>query len=155
MLDTILTAILSSTFATAVSLFLGKTWIEARLKASIEHEYRMQLELFTRDLNRKEKVELVADLIAEYLKVPHGETVPREHRHLLNKLSFRASLWLPAELSIEIAKRLQNKRDAKSTEEILLMARKALIQDDSIDVEHITHWPPRLETKGDPVLVSP
>jgi hypothetical protein len=153
MVEEILTAVLSSVATTAILVFLGKTWLETRLKSSIEHEYKKQFELFARELDRKEKVELVADLMAEYLKVPAGETVTREQRFLLTKLSFKSSLWLPAELSIELSKRLQNSPTAKTHAEILLMARKSLIGDESLRAEHITHWGTNLETKGDPVIV--
>jgi hypothetical protein len=153
MLEALGVAILSSALTVAVLVFVGKGWFEARVKASIEHEYKKQFEVFSRDLDRKEKVELVADLMAEFLKVPKGERLDREQRLLLTRLSFRASLWLPGELAIELSKRLQNGPDAKSPFEILLMARKLLIGDESLGVEHITHWEPALEVRGDPLLI--
>ncbi len=72
MLQHVVVAILSSTFTVVIIAFLGRTWIEARLKSSIEHEYKKQFELFQRQLDRKQKIELVAELIAEYLKIPQA-----------------------------------------------------------------------------------
>jgi hypothetical protein len=57
----------------AVAVFLAKAWIEARISASIKHDYDQQLETFKKDLNKREKVELVAELFAEWIAVPPGE----------------------------------------------------------------------------------
>ena len=154
MLSEIFAAIVGSGVGVAAIVFFAKPWLEARLRSSIEHEYKRQFEIFSRELDRKDKIELVAELIAEYMKIPKGETVPREQRLLLTKLSFKASLWLPGELAIELSKQLQNLPEAKGPFAILLLARKMLIDDQSISAEHITYWRPELEKKGDPVLVA-
>jgi hypothetical protein len=62
--QSILTSILTTFFTVSLFVFLGKTWITARLKASIEQEYKKQFEFFKRELDQKQKVELVADLLA-------------------------------------------------------------------------------------------
>lgn len=152
MFEIVSSSILASICTIAVIGFLGRTWIQARLKASIEHEYKIQFELFQRELNQKQKVELVAELLAEYAKTPYGETVPREQRTLLNKLSFQASLWLPSELAIELGKRLQNKPDAKTPFELILIARRLLIGDASITVADVTWWDPSKEQRADPIF---
>jgi len=152
MLENIGVSILVSLCTVGVLGFLGRTWIQARLKASVEHEYKKQFELFQRELDQKQKVELVAELLAEYAKTPYGETIPREQRTLLNKLSFQAALWLPGELAIELGKRLQNKSDAKSPFELILIARRLLIGDTSITVGDITWWDPLKEQRADPVF---
>ena len=152
MLETILTSVTASATATVIIGFLGKTWIQSRIKASIEHEYKKQFALFTRELDRKEKIELVAELIGEYMKTPLGEVMEREQRLLLNKLSFKATLWLPSDLAIELSKRLQNLPDAKSPFELVLMARKALLNDESLKPEHVTIWSLEKELRADPVL---
>ncbi len=152
MLQHVVAAILSSTFTVVIIAFLGRTWIEARLKSSIEHEYKKQFELFQRQLDRKQKIELVAELIAEYLKIPQGEKVPREQRHVLNKLSFQATLWLPSELAIQLSARLQNLPNAKSPFELILLARQLLTDDSSLGHEHVTFWNVELEQRGDPIF---
>lgn len=152
MLESVLSSIVAAAATVSVLAFLGKSWIQARLKASIEQEYKKQFEFFKRELDQKQKVELVADLLAEYLKTPYGEPVTREQRTLLNKLSLQASLWLPSELAIELAKRLQNKPDAKTPFDLILLARRELTGDTSITSEHVTLWDMQREQKGDPVL---
>ena len=141
MFEVVGSSIFASICTTGILVFLGKAWIEARLKASIEHEYNKQFELFQRELNQKQKVELVADLLAEYLRTPKGEVVPREQRTLLNRLSFQATLWLPSELAKELGKRLQNAEDAKRPADLLLVARRLLINDTSLTVNNVTLWP--------------
>lgn len=152
MLETILTAVVSSSFAAGVIGLLARPWIETRVKSAIEHEYKQQFELFSRDLDRKDKIELVAHLLAEYTKTPQGEPLEREQRLLLNKLSFVSTIWLPAQLAIEVSKRLQNAKDAKTPYELMLLARKELLGDESLTVEHVTMWEPILEQRGDPVI---
>jgi len=152
MLEVILVTLGSGGISAFIVVFLARTWVETRIKASIEHEYQKQFAIFQLELERKQKVELVADLIAEYIKVPQGEVLPREQRHVLNKLSFQATLWLPRELAVDLSKRLQNKPDAKSPFEIILLARKLLTDDASLAPEHITYWDPNLEKRGDPVI---
>jgi hypothetical protein len=135
----------------SLSLFWQR-FCEARIRASIEHEYQKQFALFQRELDQKLKVELVADLLAEYMRTPQGDTMTREQRTQLNKLSFQASLWLPAELAMELSRRLQNQPEAKSPFELVLVARRLLIDDTSLGPEHVTFWNPTLEKKGEPVL---
>jgi hypothetical protein len=63
----------------------------------------------------------------------------------LNKLSFKTTLWLPAEVAIELSKRLQNKPDAKSPFDLVLMARRVHSEDTSLKPEHVTYWDAALE----------
>ena len=150
--ETVVASFLASAMSGAIVAFLLRTWVEARLKSSIEHEYKKQFELFQRQLDRQQKIELVAELLAEFIKIPVGEVVPREQRHLLNRLSFQSTLWLPPELAIQLSKRLQNHADAKSAFELILLARHLLTDDASLKLEHVTFWRPELEKRGDPVI---
>ncbi len=152
MIEVVISAFLASGLTATIVGLLAKAWLDARLKASIEHEYKKQFELYQRQLDQHQKVELVADLLGELLATPYGETVTREQRTKLNKLSFQASLWLPGELAIELSKRLQNQPDAKSPFEIMLIARRLLIGDTSIGVQHVTIWGSDRENKPDPIL---
>jgi len=137
-----------------VAVFLLRTWLAARITNSIKSEYDRQLEVYKRELDRKQKIELVSELLAEWIKHPKGEPVPKEQRTKLNKLSFQASLWLPKELAVELNKALQIRPDAKSIFEILLLARKQLLGDDSLTTDSVTFWKPELEQQGDPVLTT-
>lgn len=136
----------------SVVAFLAKTWIEARIAASIKHEYDQQLEQYKRGLDKRQKVELLAELFAEWIAVPPGEIVPKERRTRMNQLSFAAAIWLPAKVAVEMGKTLQQKQDAKSYFEVLLLARKELTGDESLALEDITYWGADLEKKGQPVI---
>ena len=144
MIETFFAALAGTSIAGAVVVFLTKTWIETRLKESIKHEYDQKLEQFKQALEasrlEKQKIELVSELIAEWMANPHGEIFSKEYRARLNRLSFQASLWLPSALAIELSKRLQNKPDAKSSWELVLFARRLLTGDSSLSVEHVTFW---------------
>ena len=87
-------------------------------------------------------------------KAPQREAIPKDQRTKLNKLSFQATLWLPTELAIEVGKALQNRQDAKSIFEILLLARKVLLDDETLPIDLTTFWEPRFEEKGDPIIAS-
>ena len=148
MLETVLSAVTASVIVNAIIIFLLKEWFTARLKASIDAEYKKQHELFSRELDKKEKVEIASELLAEWIRVPAGENLTREYRTNLNKLSFKCSLWLPPNLSKELAKKLQKKDDAKSIFEILLMARNELMDDKELSTEHVTYWGANKETQA-------
>lgn len=135
----VLTSLLAGGVAGSIVAFLLKTWIEARVKASIDHEYGRRLELFRRQLDEQQKIAVVSQLLAEWISFPKGELTPQQ-RIGLNRLSFEATLWLPAELAIALSKRLQNKPDAKGTVEILLLAREQLTGDSSLAPQHVTSW---------------
>lgn len=140
-----LQVLLSGGVGGAIAAFLLKIWIEARVSASIEHKYAQQLE-------RYKKVEIVAELFAEWIAVPVGEIVPKDRRTRMNQLSFAASLWLPATIVKEMSKRLQNQPNAKSYFEVLLLARKEILGDESLTPADITFWGAELEKKGQPVI---
>jgi hypothetical protein len=140
MLNLVLSSLIGGGVATALIIYFGRTWFEARLKAAIDFEYKKSFDLFQRQQNQKEKIEMVAELLAEYMRTPANEPVPRDQRVLLNKLSLRSSLWLPQDLALEIAKRLQNKPDALSPFELTLLARRKLTDDSSLTAEHVTIW---------------
>ncbi len=59
MLEVLATAISSGAISAVVVVFLGRAWVEARIKGSIEHEYQKQLVLFQQELDRKTKVALI------------------------------------------------------------------------------------------------
>jgi hypothetical protein len=149
MIETFFAALAGTSIAGTVVVFLTKTWIETRLKESIKHEYDQKLEQFKQALENsrleKQKIELVSELIAEWMANPPGEIFSKDYRTRLNRLSFQASLWLPSALAIELSKRLQNKPDAKTSWELVLFARRLLTGDSSLSVEHVTFWDAELE----------
>jgi hypothetical protein len=147
-----LLAVLAGAVGGSVVAFLAKTWIQARLVASIKHEYDQHLERYKRELDKRQKIELVAELFAEWIAVPKGEVVPKERRTRMNQLSFAAAIWLPSDLVVEMGNTLQAKPGAKSYFDVLLLARKELAEDESLKAENITFWGADLEKKGQPVI---
>ena len=63
MVETVISSIVASAVTTTILAYLAKSWFETRLRASVEHEYKKQFELFQRELNQRQKVELVAELL--------------------------------------------------------------------------------------------
>ncbi len=55
----------TSTVGGIVAIFLLRTWLSARITNSIKSEYDRQLEVYKRELDRKQKIELVSELLAE------------------------------------------------------------------------------------------
>ncbi len=149
MIETFLTSIVGSLTAIALLILVLKEWAITRLRASIDAEYERRHEDYKRNLYRIEKVELISELLSEWIKIPPDENIPREERTILNKLSFKCSLWLSPDLSKELSKVVQCLPGAKSLFQVLLMARNELIDDANIGAEHITCWDATHETKAD------
>jgi hypothetical protein len=157
MVETFFAAVAGTSIAGTIIVFLAKGWIETRLKESIKHEYDQKLAHFRHELEEKsfekQKIELVSELIAEWMAYPPGDTFSKEYRTRLNRLSFQASLWLPADLAIELSKRLQHKPDAKTSWELILFARRLLTGNSALGVEHVTFWGAEFEKAH--TLVAP
>lgn len=149
MIEAFFAALVGTSIAGVIVTFLAKGWIETRLKESIKHEYDQKLARFRQELEEeqlaKQRIALVAELIAEWMANPPGEIFSKDYRTRLNRLSFQASLWLPADLAIELSKRLQNKPDAKTSWELVLFARRLLTGDQSLEIKHVTFWGPEFE----------
>ncbi len=136
----------------ALFVFALKEW----LKSSINAEYKKQHEIFTRELDRKNKIEIVSELLAEWIKNNQKTNMSSEYRTKLNRLSFESTLWLPPSLSKELAKTLQLEANAKNIFEILIMARKELIDDkEELTPKDITFWGFEHETKYDVKTTKP
>ena len=146
----LLTSLLAGGVSGTIVAFLLKTWVEARVRGSIEHEYDRRLELFKRQLDERQKIGILSELLAEWISFPKEEQISDERRKVFNRLSFEATLWLPPKLAVELSKRLQNKSDAKNIFEILLLAREQLTGDTSLRTEHVTFWKPEFEKRGEP-----
>lgn len=141
----LLSGLLVTSVTFALIVFLVKEW----LKSSINAGYKKQHEVFIRDINRKNKIEIVSELLAEWIKNKPETNMSPEYRTRLNRLSFESTLWLSPSLSKELAKTLQLKNDAKNIFEILIMARKELIDDKELTPEDITFWDFKYESKYD------
>jgi hypothetical protein len=111
---------ITTTFLLGVLAFLTKTWIEKRIEFSIQHEYDRKLSKFENDLEVRLRAELVADLMAEWIKKDLD-------CHRLNQLSFQAFLWLPPQLARDLSNTLAHKSGADDLRSILQKVRKHLL----------------------------
>jgi len=109
-------------------------WLKARLEASIRHEYDRRLENYRRELDRKQRAAIVAELFAEWAS-------PTPDRKVLNRLSWEVSLWLPSSIVKDVTKRLANASDAREVKDILVDVRKHLAPGDDIAAHDIVHFP--------------
>jgi hypothetical protein len=143
--------------------YLLKRWFETRLsaavnheyanqhektKATIKHQYDVQLDEMRELYDKRKKVELIAELFAEWSSLTKGEKMSKEHCKRLNRLSFESTLWFPENLAREMNKLLQGKQKAKSIYEVLLIARRELGSTESpvpLTVADITYWEAELE----------
>lgn len=116
----------SGTLTTAclfgILAFLSKTWIEKRIEFSIQHEYDKQLSKYEHGHEVKLRAELVADLMAEWIK----DTDQLDY-HRLNQLSFQAFLWLPPRLARDLSNTLAHKPGSDDLRAIVVKVRKHLL----------------------------
>jgi hypothetical protein len=93
------------------------------------------------DQRRRERAQLVAELLAEWKSTPvDGDPMHAEQRKRINQLSFEATLWLPEEIAIELSKVLQHDPTALNQLELLLRVRKLLSGPHNLTVKNITQW---------------
>lgn len=134
-LQNALTAAIGAGIGTTALAFLGKTWIENRVKTSIDHEYAKKLEQFKADLlseNARRAEELkrelqirdraakIAELIAEWYSWPESDKQ-------LNALTFEAFLWMPDDILEDLSAVLSHSRDAPDIRAVLSKVRKHLL----------------------------
>jgi hypothetical protein len=125
-----------------------------QIKSSIKHENDQHIELFKRNLDKRQKVEIVAELLSVWLAVARGETTTKEHRTRMNLLSFQATIWLPEKLAQELSKTLQDIPNAMSYSELLIFARQELSEKDGLTPLNVTYWPSSLEKQSRPRRLS-
>jgi len=109
-------------------------WIQARLSASIKHEYDRKLEDIKRDHERRQKAAVVAELMAEWTHVKGNDT------KRLNQLLWELSLYLPSELVRDVKSMLAKTPGSKTAPQVLVKVRDHLLGDsDPITEEDIAH----------------
>ena len=83
-------------------IYLFRSWILERLKASIKYEYDLKLLEVEKQREIRLKSEIVSDLLAQWIKkdsLDYNE---------LNRLSFQAFLWLPKNLAEKLSDSLSS-----------------------------------------------
>lgn len=101
-------------------IWIKKEWLIARLTKSIEHEYATKLEEYKYQIEVKRKAELVAKLLAEWLR-------ESPDRFELNKMAFESYLWLPDDIAKNLTDLLAHKKvDEITVKTVLIDIRKHL-----------------------------
>lgn len=125
--NVLLLIVLLIQLATPLFLFMGKQWLENKFKL----EFEKSLAIFNNDLLLKQKSELIAELIAEWLSNP-ADTKK------LHELTFQAFLWLPKNIASDLSNTLSHSADAKGAKEIIADVRAHLLgEDERIDAHQI------------------
>ena len=141
-----------------VILWLVSKWLEARLQASIQHEYdqkmeaiRHQYERQMEDYRNSIRIREQAARVVELLAHAHYTTTPDPEK--FNRMAWELSLWLPADLVWELTRLFCNDPGAKKPKEILVAVRRILLQDpdDKLQPAQIVHQ----EVKSAPATPPP
>lgn len=126
--------------------WLVSKWLEARLQASIQHEYDKKMEAIRHEYERRMedyrngvRIREQAARVVDLLVHAHYATAPDPEK--FNRLAWELSLWLPAELVWELTRLLCNDPGAKHPKEILVAVRRILLQDanDKLEPAQIVH----------------
>ncbi len=104
----------------ALLVFLSRTWIVKRIQYSIKHEYDKKLSDIKYEREVRLKAELIAELLSEWIN-------KKSDYQKLNELSFKAFLWLPPELAVDLSKSLSHKEDALDVRALIGKVRKHLL----------------------------
>ncbi|OHU87030.1 hypothetical protein BET10_19540 [Pseudoalteromonas amylolytica] len=102
-----------------------RSWLLARLKASIKHEYDLKKLEVEHQKEIRLKGEIVAELLAEWIR--KGGNLDY---HQLNKLSFQAFVWLPKELAEELSSSLSHQTGAQDVRALIKNIRTYLQGED-------------------------
>ena len=139
-LQTVLAALTGTGVAAGLLAWLLSRWAGARIESSIKHEYdRLKIE-FEGEHRRRERAQLVAELLAAWMATPLDGGMTSEQRCRINRLSFEATLWLPEEIAAELSKVLQHDPTATNQFELLLRVRSLLSGPHSLTTMNVTQW---------------
>ena len=123
---------------------LAAWWIQARLSASIKHEYDRRLEDLKRQQDQRQKAASVAEFLAEWTHV-------KDDTKRLNQLLWELCLYLPAPLVKELQKTISNAPDHKSAPQLIVAIRQHILgSKDPIHEEDVGHF----KLPSNPSMVS-
>ena len=129
------TIFLSSTIPTAIvtgMLFVFRTWIAKKIQYEIKHGYDLRMQEIKHEYDKRlidikneyekrTRATLIAELLAEWISWP-------KNLKKLNKLTFEAFLWLPADIAKKLSLRLNNNPKSPDIREIIFDVRKLLLE---------------------------
>jgi len=114
-------------------VYIFRSWIIERLKASIKHEYDLKMLEVEEQKEIRLKGEIVAELLAEWIR--KGGKLDY---HQLNKLSFQAFVWLPRGLAEELSNSLAHKPGSQDVRSLIKNIRTYLQgEDDGMESKHV------------------
>jgi hypothetical protein len=137
---TVIAALTGTTVAAAILAWLLSKWLGVRIESSIKYEYDRLKADRENDLKRRERAQLIAELLAEWLATGNGAPMTQAQRTKLNRLSFECTLWLPEDVAKELSRVLQHDPQAPNRFDLLLKVRALLSGPHSLTVKHITQW---------------
>ena len=112
------TVVLLLSFAAVQAL--AAWWIQARLSASIKHEYDRRLEELKREQDQRQKAASVAEFLAEWTHV-------KDDTKKLNQLLWELCLYLPAPLVKELQATISSAPNHKSAPQLLVAIREHIL----------------------------
>jgi hypothetical protein len=107
-------------FTSAIVSSMAVLWFKFKFQYSVKHEYDKNIEKLKNELELRKKTELIAELLSEWLSFP-------EKQSKLNKLTFKAFLWLPDEIASNLSKLLSHENNAPDVRDTLIEIRKYLL----------------------------
>lgn len=126
------TVVLIAAIALIQALF--SWWIQARLSASIKHEYDKKLEQLKREQDQRHKAAAIAELLAEWTHV-------KDDTKKLNQLLWEFCLYLPASLVKDLQATVSNAPGHKSAPQLIVSIRQQLLGPaDPIEEQDVGHF---------------
>ncbi len=120
--------------AFAIVQTLCALWIQARLSASIKHEYDSKLEQLKRDQDQRLKAAVIAEFLAEWTHV-------KDDTKRLNQLLWELCLYLPGPLVKDLQATVSNFPGHKSAPQLIVAIRHHLLgSNDPITEEDVGHF---------------
>ena len=120
--------------AVATVQALAAWWIQARLSASIKHEYDKRLEELKREKDQRQKAASVAEFLAEWTHV-------KDDTKRLNQLLWELCLYLPAPLVRELQATISNAPNQKSAPQLIVAIREHILGGkDPIHEQDVGHF---------------
>lgn len=132
--DTI-TSIFNSQVISALIIAFTAAWLGDRYAKLAEERLKQN--------KRREASAAVADILSEWIRSSYmGNS--NENRWLLQSSYWRNILLLDKELLVMLIERLANKRDSPDCREIIVQARKILLElpNQDINENELNNWPP-------------
>ncbi len=136
----IITVLVGTGVAATLIVWLAGKWIGSRIDSSIKHEYDKRKIEYESELRRRERAQLVAELLAEWMSTLPDDAMSPDQRKKLNRLSFEATLWLPEEIATELSQVLQHDPRAPNMFDLLLRVRTHLSGSHQLTVWNVTQW---------------